>query len=144
MLISRNVIVSHNDVTVYGRPARGCPQGGVLPPFLWCLVIDELLVSLQTAGFLTYGYADDVAIIVRGNFLPILKERMEVALKITQDWCLVRALMVNPSKTSAMIFTRKYKHEPIGCLWGKDFSYTPSVKYLGVYLDTKLSWKTPP
>lgn len=81
MLVSRNVTVCHNDVTVYGRLARDCPQGGVLSPLLWCFVI-ELLAILQTAGFLTFGYADDVAVIVRQNFLPILKERIEAALKI--------------------------------------------------------------
>jgi len=40
--------------------------------------------------------------------------------------------MVNPSKTTAMIFIRKYKPEPIEPLklWGKEITYASSVKYL--------------
>jgi len=68
---------------------------------------------------------------------------MDKALKIIQSWCQAKGLTVNPSKTEAMIFTRKYKPEPIGPLrlWGKELPYTSSVKYLGIHLDPKLSWK---
>jgi hypothetical protein len=31
--------------------ARGCPQGGVLSPLLWSLVVEELLVGLNQGGF---------------------------------------------------------------------------------------------
>jgi len=131
------------EIKLSGLPARGCPQGGVLSPLLWCLVVDELLVKLQEAGLLVCGYADDVAAIVRGSFLSTLKELMDKALKIIQSWCQAKGLTVNPSKTEAMIFTRKYKPEPIGPLrlWGKELPYTSSVKYLGIHLDPKLSWK---
>jgi len=140
MMTSRYLTVSLGKAIVRGRPAGDCPQGGVLSPLLWCLVVDELLTKLKEAGFLVFGYTDDVAIIVRGNFLDILRERMDEALRITQD-CIAVGLMVNPSKTTAMIFTRKYKPEPIGPLklWGKEITYTNSVKYLGVTLDAKLS-----
>jgi len=143
MLSGRDLTVSLGKETVRGRPAGGCPQGGVLSPLLWCLVVDELLTKLKEAGFLVFGYADDVAIVTRGNFLNTLKERMDIALRIIQNWCIAVGLTVNPSKTAAMIFTRKYKPEPIGLLklWGKEIAYTSSVKYLGVTLDTKLSWK---
>ena len=30
--------------------SRGCPQGGVLSPLLWCLVVDELLTRLSGGG----------------------------------------------------------------------------------------------
>ncbi|XP_029174069.1 uncharacterized protein LOC114942800 [Nylanderia fulva] len=41
-----------------------------------------------------------------------------------------------------MVFTRKYKPEPIETLklWGKEIPFTDSVKYLGLILDPKLSW----
>ena len=37
--VSRSVTVS-----------RSCPQGGVLSPLLWCLVVDELLFRLNEAS----------------------------------------------------------------------------------------------
>jgi len=30
--------------------SRGCPQGGVLSPVLWCLVVNELLARLSDGG----------------------------------------------------------------------------------------------
>jgi hypothetical protein len=32
--------------------ARGCPQGGVLSPLLWCLAVDELITGLNEGGFM--------------------------------------------------------------------------------------------
>ena len=39
-----------------GDVTRGCPQGGVLSPLLWCLVVDDLLVRLE-GNVYTQGYA---------------------------------------------------------------------------------------
>jgi len=84
MLTNRNLTVSLDTVSIGGRPTSGCLQGW-FSHLLWCLVIDELLVELKKAGFQVFGYADDVAIVARGNFLSILKERMDDALRIIQN-----------------------------------------------------------
>jgi hypothetical protein len=39
-LVYRNLTVSHVDATIEGKPDNGCPQGGVLSPLLWCLVVN--------------------------------------------------------------------------------------------------------
>jgi len=120
MLEGRKLTISHGEVELTGRPTRGCPQGGVLSPLLWSLVVNDLLKLLKEKGFSVFGYADDIAIIVRGNFLQILRERMMEALKIVQKWCQANGLTVNLSKTAAMVFTKKYKPESIEPLrlWG--------------------------
>jgi len=60
-------------------------------------VVDELLVKLRKAGFLVFGYADNVA---KGNFLSILKERMDDALRIIQNCVGIdKGLTVNPSRS---------------------------------------------
>lgn len=142
MLATRILTVKHNGLTLSGTPAKGCPQGGVLSPLLWCLVVDELLVRLKKLGVNVYGYADDVAIVVRGNFLQELKELMERALQTTVEWSRAKGLAVNPRKTQAMIFTKKYKPTVIQPLRMGDgeVGYSSTVKYLGVYLDPKLNW----
>jgi len=85
MLTDRDLTVSLSKATVEGRSAGGCPQEGILSFLLWCLVVGELLTKLKESGFLVFGYADDVANVVRDNFLNILKERMDKTLKIIQD-----------------------------------------------------------
>lgn len=61
MLTGRKLTVNCEDRTLEGRPAAGCPQGGVLSPILWCLVVDDLQVKLEKEGFRVYGYADPEA-----------------------------------------------------------------------------------
>ena len=41
--------------------SRGCLQGGVLLPILWCLVVDDLLARLSGTGVFIQGYADDMS-----------------------------------------------------------------------------------
>jgi len=47
--------------------SRGCPQGGVLSPLLWCLV-DDLIARLNGGGICTQGYADDICLLAVGKF----------------------------------------------------------------------------
>jgi hypothetical protein len=44
---------------VEGTPDRGCPQGGVLFPLLWCLTVNDLVMDLQKEGFHISGRMDD-------------------------------------------------------------------------------------
>jgi len=48
--------------------SRGYPQGGVLSPLLWCLVVDDLLAKLSGSVDFIQGYADDMS--SRGGKIP--------------------------------------------------------------------------
>jgi hypothetical protein len=39
-----------NDTLRRVTVSRGCPQGGVLSPLLWCLVVDDLIARLSGDG----------------------------------------------------------------------------------------------
>jgi hypothetical protein len=83
MLARRRIMVIMGRKMVEGTPDRGCPQGGVLSPLLWCLIVNDLLEDLQREGFHVYGYVDDIAIVAGGHFLTTLRDLMEHALKMT-------------------------------------------------------------
>ena len=68
MLKSRLVQVSLMGSSLAAKVVRGCPQGGVLSPLLWKLVVGRLLVVTNDLGFSTFGYVDDIIIIVQGKF----------------------------------------------------------------------------
>jgi len=57
-------------------------------------VVNDLSQDLQKERFLVYGYADDIAILVRGNFLSALGDLMINALKIVQRWWETKVLTV--------------------------------------------------
>jgi hypothetical protein len=66
----------------------GCPQGGVLSPLLWNLVVDRLLVATSDLGFSAFGYADNIIIIVQSKFAHTVRELMQSALDVVVKWAL--------------------------------------------------------
>jgi hypothetical protein len=45
-------------------------------PLLWNLVVDRLLTVTNDLGFSTYGYGDDIIIIVQGKFAYMVRKIM--------------------------------------------------------------------
>ena len=68
------------------RVKGGCPQGGVLSHLLWNLVVDRLLTITNDLGLNTFGYADDIVIIVQGKFTHTIREVMQNALNVVVKW----------------------------------------------------------
>lgn len=67
-----------------GSVNRGCPQGGVLSPLPWKPTVDSLLEYLEEINVHTVGYADDLAIMVRGKFMDTIVDVMgETNLRVT-------------------------------------------------------------
>ena len=142
MLESRIISSSINSVTLSSTVVRGCPQGGVLSPLLWCLVLDGLLHTLNEEGAYAQGYADDIAIIVTGKFTSTVKELMQKALGKVERWCRTHSLSVNPDKTEVVAFTNRRNVDLRGLtFYGRELEPSKSVKYLGVTLDYRLNWK---
>ena len=60
MLRSRTVTVTVQGKSVSKRVKKGCPQGGILSPLLWNLVINSLIILLNSTPADSEGFADDV------------------------------------------------------------------------------------
>nr|CAH7756691.1 unnamed protein product [Callosobruchus chinensis] len=128
------------DIEVRG----GCQQGSCLSPLLWCLVMDSLLESLAQQDFQAQAYADDGVVIVSGRFLSTVCDRMQMACRIVQGWCTETGLSVNPTKTELVLFSRRRKLEGFRAptMYGRPLALSREVKYLGVILDSKLTWRS--
>jgi hypothetical protein len=129
--------------TLRASAARGCPQGSVLSPLLWSLVVDDLLWGLNSNGYYTVRYADDKAILINGKFPHTVSEVLQTALNTVQKWCEKTNLSINPNNTVIIPLTRKREikglKEPI--LFNKMIQLSSEVKYLGITLDKGLTWK---
>ena len=143
MLESR-IVTSTLGATKYTfNVTRGCPQGGVLSPLLWTLVVDDLITRLNNLGFYAQAYADDIVILCKGAFSNVVSDRMQAALNFISMWCQERGLSINPAKTELLLFTRNRKlRGPLRVLklFGQELEYSSEVKYLGVIFDCKLNW----
>ena len=142
MLHSRRTRADLLDDSVVITPVKGCPQGGVLSPLLWNLVVDGLLLDLSNKGIFAQGYADDVVLMVQGKFTNTVADIMNDSLRHVTNWCQREGLSINPSKTVVVPFTRKKNLESLSRLriGSTQLEVSATVKYLGLTLDSKLAW----
>ena len=142
MLTNRRINATLYDASATILATRGCPQGGVLSPLLWIMVIHGLLRRLSDKGYYAQGYADDVVIVAMGPFLDTVSDILQGALQLAERWCRSRQLEINPAKTALVPFTRKRKLDALKLptLFGQEIQISHQAKYLGVILDHTLTW----
>ena len=142
MVTNRFISITHKQTTKRIRVKRGCPQGGILSPFLWNLVIDDLLnySAKDIPGYLQ-AFADDLASLAEGNDLEVIWERTQRTITTIENWCLTKGLSVSTLKTKIVMFTwnRKWTLRPI-MVGNTPIELSPYAKFLGVTLDSKLNY----
>jgi len=121
--------------------ARGCPQGGVLSPILWNLVMDDLLTTLKAKvpSLFIQAFADDLVIAQQGIDPGTIVERVCQGLKHTGNWCTGSGLELNPNKTEVIVFNRRRSPLPPLRLHGEILTPKSVVRYLGVTMDDRLT-----
>jgi len=108
-LEGRQAIVTLGSLSRSDEVSRGCPQGGVLSPLLWCLVVDELLARLSGGGAYAQGYANDICLLAVGKFPNTVSGLIQWVLNTVEAWCGELGLSVNSDKTGLVAFVRKRK-----------------------------------
>jgi hypothetical protein len=111
MLECRLLHVSLMGSNLTAKVAGGCPQGRVLSPLLWNLVVDGLLTVTHDLGFSTFGYANDIVIIVQGKFVHTVREIIQKALNVVVKWTAKEGLNISPHKTAIVPFTNRRRLE---------------------------------
>ena len=65
---------------------KGNSQGGILSPFLWNCVLNNLWLELRSRGFYAQAYADDLAVLVAGADMLWIRSMAHKAINIATNW----------------------------------------------------------
>ena len=143
MISNRFTTVSLKYSTKRFKITKGCPQGGVLSPVLWNLVVNNLLnkQANEIPGYLQ-AYADDLVILTEGDDLAVIHERTQKSINSINKWCKNNGPNISSLKTKIIMFTwrRKWELPKDLLLDGKTINLSQSTKFLGIHLDTKLNF----
>lgn len=144
-LRGRTFVVTILNALSSARQIRaGVPQGSLLGPLLFNLYINDIPININTKAFI---YADDTAISARSPRINQVTSRLQHGLQTLEPWLTRWRVKVNVNKCVALLNTHKRKEtfqyrqlRPLRLL-GQQINWTPTVKYLGVTLDQKLTWR---
>ena len=126
----------------------GVPQRSVLGPLLFLLYDNDICSSSKNLKF--YLFADDTNILLSNKNLKSLENTMNIELNKVYQWLISNKLTLNFKKKIFVIFRPYQKRLPfLPKICIKDPARNTSVylerkeyvKYLGVLIDYKLSWK---
>ena len=121
--------------------ASGTPQGGVLGPLIFLLYMNDLPTHVTEGR--AFMYADDTTIVVSGNSMAGVCGGLGRVISQFKSWCDRNRLIVNISKTQCMFFRNKSRHIDFSSITlneHPDLKFTDSVRFLGVVLDSCLTW----
>lgn len=116
----------------------GVPQGSVLSPLLFALYTSDIPKTPRTHLAL---FADDTAIYTSERRPRVIASRLQSALDELGRWFRKWRIEVNPEKSTAVYFHRRCASPPASAnisLFGRPIPWSPTVKYLGVTLDSSL------
>ncbi|CAB3246778.1 unnamed protein product [Arctia plantaginis] len=131
----------------------GVPQGSVLGPTLFLIYINDLCkLSPSNAKIITY--ADDTVLLIHGKSWDDARSFAVSALQTIMNWLANNLLTLNLEKTKFITFSPRIASQPpssfslsarlcsttqnCNCIAIKR---TDFIKYLGVYVDSMLTWK---
>jgi hypothetical protein len=143
-LSKRQQLVKFDDVVSTKQNITcGVPQGSILGPLLFILYVNDI-VNVSRDLFLII-FADDTNIFVQGKSLDSMIELINCELANIYEWLKANRLSLNIAKTHYMIFKTRSKKLPQHTdvkLNGTTIQCVESTKFLGVMLDTNITWAT--
>ena len=121
---------------------EGVPQGSVLSFTLFSLAINNITSNLPR-DIQSSPYVDDLVIYLTSNYLPSVERPQQHVINCISTWASNHGFTISENKTIAVHFNRKRRHaEPSLSLNNSNIHFLQAAKFLRLFLDQKLYWKT--
>ena len=123
--------------------SHGAPQGSFLGPRLFLVFINHLPNISKHLTF--YLFAEDTNIYYESSDFTNVQKVVNRELRKVREWLEANRLALNIDKTSFVIFhfqKGKITDHIVLRIGRKKINQESSVKFLGVLLDSDLSWKS--
>lgn len=140
-LRDRIMCISSNNTDVMKTATKGCPQGSILGPNFWNLNFDDILNTIEQAGYEAIAYADDILVVVTGNSRKEIEIKANQLTNLLTEWCTKHKLQLSKTK-SEMLLIKGFldiKRPPTVKIEQKSLKMTSAARYLGVHLGTRLN-----
>ena len=134
----------NNDYSITHQIVMGVPQGGVLAPILFNIILHDIEIANISRGFHFSVYADDIALWgppAKQNLPYHLKRLQKESDKIT-NYLQLNGFELSATKTQFIIFGAAPRTDNLFLKVNNvDIPPVKEVKFLGVIFDYNLTWK---
>ena len=137
----------NNRLSNWDKINIGVPQGSILGPLLFLIYVNDLPsvipCTLADNNSSIILFADDTSVIINDPCLMNLERNLNINFRIVNEWFNSNFLSLNLDKTYYMQFVTKTKFfDNINVEYDKKLiTQANFVKFLGITVDSTLSWK---
>ena len=118
--------------------SKGVPQGSILGPLIFNIFLNDLLWGITGS---IYNYADDNTIAVTGDDVADVEAKLTETSEFCLSWFQENMLKANPTKFQFMMLDRYHNALTYDLnVNGNVLKSVPSVKLLGVTIDSKMNY----